>query len=107
LLADPSRREDCRRAAAAVSPAFWWSEVLGPLVAFCANPGRAPDLPQWPTSPPQAATQIPPPPAGRMAWGRRDLVTAARLYREGGVRGLLRSVRTRIRQLLRAETSRE
>jgi glycosyltransferase involved in cell wall biosynthesis len=107
LLTDRSRREECRGAAEAASRAFVWSDVLRPLLAFCTDPRRAPDVPEWPAEPPPVATPIPPPPAGWMAGARRDVLTAARLYREGGAGGLLRSLRTRIRQLLPAGTSRE
>jgi glycosyltransferase involved in cell wall biosynthesis len=94
LLADPSRREDCRRAAAAVSPAFWWSEVLGPLVAFCANPRRAPDEPQW-TAANFPVAAAPADPTGPVAL-RRKLGTAFRLYRAGGVQAVLATARLRL-----------
>jgi hypothetical protein len=34
----------CRKNIAAVAPQFRWSEVLAPLLEFCKNPRRAPDL---------------------------------------------------------------
>jgi glycosyltransferase involved in cell wall biosynthesis len=44
LLSDDLRNGECRRASAAVAETFRWSKALEPLVAFCRNPRRAPDL---------------------------------------------------------------
>jgi hypothetical protein len=44
LLSDDDRSAACRRASAAISETFRWSTALAPLVDFCRDPRRAPDL---------------------------------------------------------------
>jgi len=44
LLSDPARRSACRAAIAARRFDHRWSQVVAPLVTFCAAPARAPDL---------------------------------------------------------------
>ena len=44
LLDDPQRRKAASEAASRVAEGLHWSDVLSPLVAFCASPRRAPDL---------------------------------------------------------------
>lgn len=44
LLYDKELAEGCRARAAALRKLFRWSVVLGPLVEFCRQPRRAPDL---------------------------------------------------------------
>lgn len=43
LLADPEELAACRSAAARTAQQFHWSRALAPLVAYCADPWRAPD----------------------------------------------------------------
>ncbi|MGH9152223.1 MAG: glycosyltransferase family 4 protein, partial [Acidimicrobiales bacterium] len=44
VLADDRRAGECRRNVARVAPRFTWDVALEPLVAFCRDPRRAPDL---------------------------------------------------------------
>jgi hypothetical protein len=44
LLFDDERAAACRARAAEVAAELTWPQVLAPLVAFCDNPRRAPDL---------------------------------------------------------------
>jgi glycosyltransferase involved in cell wall biosynthesis len=94
LLDDPSRRSEARARAGEVARSFVWSEVLRPLVRFCAAPDRAADrdtLLAWP--PVEVA---PPPPVGvPPPAGRADRALAA--YRRGGVTGLARGAVRRAR----------
>ncbi len=99
ILSDPRAREASRARAAQVAARFRWSVLLAPLVAFCAEPRRAPDLRGWPVS------GGPPPPAGvPAAGGPTGLAGAgeavARLYGEGGVRAVVGGVGRRLRRSL-------
>ena len=44
LLEDKALADSCRGAGRRVAAGFHWSSVLAPLVRFCADPRRAPDL---------------------------------------------------------------
>ena len=44
LLGDDDRRTKTAAAVRAIAPQFGWSHALAPIVAFCADPRRAPDL---------------------------------------------------------------
>jgi hypothetical protein len=44
VLTDTSFADACRRNVQAVALELQWSQVLGPLLSFCRNPVRAPDL---------------------------------------------------------------
>jgi GT2 family glycosyltransferase len=44
LLNDDARRAACRKQSAALAERFRWSKTLAPLVEFCREPHRAPDL---------------------------------------------------------------
>ncbi len=44
LLGDQALRERCRQAVAALQPELTWEVALRPLLAFCRDPRRAPDL---------------------------------------------------------------
>ena len=44
LLSDDGRRAKAAAAVRAIAPDFGWNRALAPIVAFCANPRRAPDL---------------------------------------------------------------
>jgi len=96
LLSDRRARELCRERSTEVATRFRWSVVLEPLVAFCAEPRRAPDLPEWPV------TGGPPPAGGLTENGRAGLARyrtgVARLYAERGVRGLVSGVLRRLRR---------
>ena len=103
LLDDGPRREECRRRARQVSQEFVWSEVLRPLVEFCAAPRPAPDLPQWaapaPAPAPAESPSVPTPPAPPSRSGvRQDLRIVAALYQEGGVRAVGAGLQRRLRR---------
>lgn len=96
LLADGETRSACGRRAAAVGARFTWPRVLAPLVAFCADPHRAADLPRWPAeadAPAPTAVVSGPVSAPRLY----DRVAA--LYRHGGVRAVARSAGRRLRRI--------
>jgi glycosyltransferase involved in cell wall biosynthesis len=81
LLESPTARAECRERAAATAARFVWSEVLRPLVRFCADPRRAPDsetLLAWPPvpAPPPPPPPAPPPPS--------RLVRLESVWRQGG-----------------------
>ena len=44
LLSEPALAGDCRRALVDARAEFAWSKVLEPIISFCRNPTRAPDL---------------------------------------------------------------
>jgi GT2 family glycosyltransferase len=44
LLDDEELAASCRDRLRAIAPQFAWTEALAPLVSFCRNPRRAPDL---------------------------------------------------------------
>jgi glycosyltransferase involved in cell wall biosynthesis len=92
LLSDGERRERATTAVARVRDRFTWSTVMAPLVAFCRQPHRAADLP-FPIAP--APPEAGPPAAPRGL--RRDLRTAATLWRQGGPSGVLTGVARRAR----------
>ncbi len=99
ILNDGRARQAYRERAAQVAARFRWSVVLEPVVAFCAEARRAPDLPGWPVM------GGPPSPAGVPAEGgptglARYWTAAARLYGEGGVRGVVGGVGRRVRRSL-------
>ena len=99
ILGDQRRRTMSRERSAQVAARFRWSVLLEPLVAFCAEPRRAPDLPGWPgsTGPaPPAGVQAEVGPTGLARYGAR----VAHLYAEGGVRGVLGGVIRRLRRTL-------
>jgi glycosyltransferase involved in cell wall biosynthesis len=97
LLDDPDERRAISGRSAAVARQFVWSEVLRPLVAFCNNPRRAPDVGSLLPYPPVPRTGPPAPVEAR------ELTTAMRLanaFDRGGARALaqaaLRSGRRRL-----------
>jgi hypothetical protein len=95
MLSDRHARDACRVRSAQVARRFRWSVVLEPLVAFCAEPRRAPDLPSWPVEggpPPAAGVPAETGPTGLA----RYAAGVARLYGERGVRGVARGVGRRL-----------
>jgi glycosyltransferase involved in cell wall biosynthesis len=96
LLSSPSERAGCRERSTTVAARFVWSEVLRPLVRFCADPARAPDvatLLAWPPVPPPPPSPQPPPPT--------RLARLEATWRRGGpsavAAGALRAARRRLR----------
>src|SRR5207244_13658796 len=84
LLADPDRRARCRAAAEALAPSLRWPTTLAPLVRFCRDPHRAPDLVDPVTKAELLERPTAPP---RPGW-RTDIVLARQHLRDGGI-GLL------------------
>ena len=98
LLADTSLAETCRQRLSEVRPAFAWDEALRPLLRFCADPRRAPDLAG------SASTSSLRRPAGVPAslwpgWGR-DARVAVRHLGRGDLALLSRKLATRLRRPL-------
>jgi glycosyltransferase involved in cell wall biosynthesis len=82
LLSDRELAERCRSAAHRVAARYGWPQVLAPLVRFCADPRRSPDLideelNRRMSGPLQIVST---PPAGV----RANAALAARYLREGG-----------------------
>jgi glycosyltransferase involved in cell wall biosynthesis len=97
LLDDPEKRAACRRRCAVVAARFKWSDVLRPLVDFCAQPHRAADLPKLPEPP---AVVLAPEQTGSPL--SRQLRSAVAHYRHGGVTNLARAAAHKARRALRA-----
>jgi hypothetical protein len=95
LLTDRRARELCRDRSTEVAARFRWSIVLEPLVAFCAEPRRAPDLPGWAVAggapPAGGVTEVAPTGLARYRTG------VVRLYAERGVRGVVSGAFRRLR----------
>ncbi|MEO8695212.1 MAG: glycosyl transferase, partial [Acidimicrobiales bacterium] len=81
LLEDDALRERCRANTTEIAARYRWSTVLAPIVEFCRNPVRAPDLlgviDQLGASP-------------RRSWKdrgglRQDVRIVTHLFKEGGV----------------------
>ena len=82
----------CRKNLASVRPRFTWSQVLRPLVEFCREPRRSPDLvdPQL-----RAGPVAPPVEQPRWEW-RRDVRIALAHLRHGGPSLLAARARSRL-----------
>jgi glycosyltransferase involved in cell wall biosynthesis len=96
LLEDPATRRACRERSVGVAARFKWSDVLKPLVDFCADPRRAPDWPTFPEPPPP-----PGPPNGAESALARQLRSAVVRYRQGGVGAVARAAAAKARGLVR------
>jgi GT2 family glycosyltransferase/glycosyltransferase involved in cell wall biosynthesis len=96
LIDDEGFHAACRENLARVAPEFQWSVVLRPLLEFCRDPVRAPDL-----CDPDTAAVVRSPLRGRVwpdhGW-RADLRKAIAYVRAGDIRFLAEKVRTRFRQ---------
>jgi GT2 family glycosyltransferase/glycosyltransferase involved in cell wall biosynthesis len=96
LIDDEAFQATCRENLARIAPRFQWSAVLRPLLEFCRDPVRAPDLCN-----PKTAAIIGSPLRGRVwphhGW-RADLRKAIAYLRAGDVRFLAEKIRTRVRQ---------
>lgn len=104
LLADVAERAAIRDRARAVARRFVWSEVLQPLVAFCALPSRAADA----ASPARRPARRPAASAGARASaaeGGAAVIAAARrgivAYRRGGLGAVVEGVRRAASRALR------
>jgi glycosyltransferase involved in cell wall biosynthesis len=99
LLADDAQRARCRAAAEALRPSLTWQHALTPLVDFCRNPRRAPDLVDADAARRLHMTR------GRIPAPKRTLrdeaAAAARAFREGGLRRMAVGVADRYRAFQR------
>ena len=99
LLVDAELAKGCAAASHALGEDLQWSKVLAPLVAFCRNPTRAPDLldeeqVRLAVSDLVVRTRS----GGRL---RSDLVTLQAYWRSGGLREVWANVEKRLRRVLR------
>ena len=99
LVADPARRARLSAAASVAASSMRWSDVLAPLVAFCRDPRRAPDLVDATLAPGLVPTRIAIP--ANPTSLRGDVALAAAYLRQGGPRLFLRRVATRARRVIR------
>jgi glycosyltransferase involved in cell wall biosynthesis len=89
LLGNAAARRACRERTAGIARSFVWSEVLRPLVAFCAAPQRAADvetLRPWPPVP-----EPTPPPAPAPVPPSTPLTRLEAAYHRGGLTELARA----------------
>jgi hypothetical protein len=94
LLDDDELAASCREASARLAEDYRWSRVLQPLIEFCRNPRRAPDLvdPDMAAAIPSvsgARSRIPP-----------EVLAVARLVRDGDVRTIVRKTGGRVKRAL-------
>ncbi|MGQ0618074.1 MAG: glycosyltransferase [Acidimicrobiia bacterium] len=96
VLDDEAFGKECRANVAALAPEFHWSRVLAPLVEFCRDPHRAPDLLD-----PEQVALLPGIPVGvaRDKGLAHDARLALRYLREGGPRLLATRMYSRGRRL--------
>jgi glycosyltransferase involved in cell wall biosynthesis len=96
LIDDEAFQTACRENLARIAPQFQWSEVLRPLLEFCRDPVRAPDLCH-----PEAAAIVASPLRGRVwahhGW-RADLRKAIAYVRAGDIRFLAEKLLTRVQR---------
>jgi glycosyltransferase involved in cell wall biosynthesis len=101
LLDDPDARKAASAAASEIAADLHWSDVLAPLIAFCAHPQRAPDLLDSETAPRLSAV------GRRAAQQRRGIVHAVRSAQRHVRNGRVTSVLTAgLRQVRRRITRR-
>ena len=96
LLTDDVLARECRKASADLAAELRWAQVLEPLVEFCRQPRRAPDLVDPLVNPSPTLTdrlrRL-----GRRLW--KDLGITARGIRRGEWRDLATRARNRLRRL--------
>ena len=98
LLADDRRAKECRENVARVAPRFTWENALEPLLAFCRDPRRAPDLAAGRNAPAPALSVV-----GRRArWLSAAPRMVAATYRDGGAHLVLRRAAGKARRVLGA-----
>ncbi len=105
LLDDDARRVGCAAASRELAESFRWDRVVAPLLTFCRDPRRAPDLIDRTASDNRAhpfdVVRAPTP--GPSGW--RGEVALARQYLDrGGVGLLARRAATRLGKLARGRT---
>lgn len=99
LIDDAELVGDCRKRIDEIVPDLVWAETLRPLVEFCREPRRAPDLMQNLVGRHHDLhpTELTPTPKGLV----EDLRLVVRYVREGGVILLVRKIRDRATRMLR------
>jgi hypothetical protein len=99
VLDDRELREACRASARSLASRFRWTEVLEPLIDYCREPARAPDL----LDPELAATVRDP--LDLATWRprtiRRDVDRALALMRRGELTQLVQKVVVRVRRMVK------
>jgi len=104
LLDDEEFSTLCRKNIDGIAGEFTWTKVLDPLIRFCRDPHRAPDLAA--TEPEALRERIPSrlrePRVRRNGSGRirEDVALARDYFRAGGLRMVIRKARSRLRKLL-------
>ena len=96
LLDDDDYRAACRTNAFAYADEYRWSKVLAPIVEFCRNPRRAPDLLGL-IDQPGASPRKPWKERGGL---RQDVRIVSSLFREGGVGLAARKAFGRLRRAI-------
>jgi glycosyltransferase involved in cell wall biosynthesis len=96
LLDDDELRKRCRANTVAVVADYRWSKVLAPIVEFCRNPVRAPDLLGLIDEP------GPPPPRTWKERGglRQDVRIVTHLFKEGGFSATVKGAAGRVKRAL-------
>jgi hypothetical protein len=100
LLSDESRNEECRIQSRALADTFRWSKALAPLVEFCRDPHRAPDLVD-----PDMARLLRTPPGRRtrrerLVYWREDVRTVMMHVRSGDWKTMGKKAGGRVRRQL-------
>jgi hypothetical protein len=99
VLDDSELYASCSDAAKTLAARFRWTEVLEPLIEYCRNPARAPDL----LDPELAATVRDP--LDLATWRprtiRRDVDRALALVRRGELGQLVHKVVIRVRRMVK------
>jgi glycosyltransferase involved in cell wall biosynthesis len=97
LLDDHEFAATCRANIADVVPELRWSKVLEPVVEFCRDPRRAPDLETGRIDPTGAhLTKIEKAPHGIL----HDIGLAVKYVRQGGVKLMVRKIRDRVTRVV-------
>ena len=106
LLSTDARNAECRQAAFTVADEFRWSRVLTPLVEFCREPRRAPDLvlPEMAELVGVARSQVTRP--LRMVHWRDDLRTFVGHLSRGELKTMVRKAASRVKQVVARTWSR-
>jgi GT2 family glycosyltransferase/glycosyltransferase involved in cell wall biosynthesis len=96
LLTDDEERRQMSERSRVVARAFTWTESLAPLVTFCRNPRRAPDLADGLEANESLIGR--PYVAARGSNGRDDMALLRKYLREEGVSGTARRISGRLRK---------
>ncbi len=99
LVRDRAELARLGAAARAAAERYRWADVLAPLVAFCRDPHRAPDLVDRQLAAGLAPDRIPVP--ANSTSMRGDVALAAAYLRQGGPGLLARRIGTRVTRLIR------